>query len=997
MDQKIDNYFSLDSKENYKELVDIISKDIDNKNIKILEFIECLGKYLTENKEFRRKKVIILLSGVIESISRKILDSQQIHVLTRFYCDCLCDQSCVKEILSGLYSLQKMDFFDDKEAVFMCGGLFKNFDSESNIQSIRYVVFQILSELVIKHQKALKKMGPEFIKGLIKIIGREKDPRNLILVFSIMNTVISEFDITSYAKDIFDLLFCYFPITFKPSINDVFGITSDDLKFWLNKCLSANDILSPYSIPLLINKYNFSSVSIKKDILDILSFCMKTYSPNVIKIYVLQIWNTLKNDLFEGTDDDFLKKSLDCLFIISKTLSKETSEISKKNSLLEFFSFISNEINDHFKEPDTKTAKNGIKILYALSSSSKYAFEILSKFCVSDLVSRFEKEDSINTKTAILELLSFILLSGLHVYGSYEKKIDEIPDDSILIQEKDRLLTISYNSLTTSSFSNKYIKAAAIRFLLTFSQIHDLLQYNELKLIVEYYNEIIIKEDSLKAEALDALVKIAEIKPNLIFEITFPNFLKLLSEESYSLTLNNLFQSQDEVILTTLSYLCVEKRLFTTLTTHLIKKFDDIIFVNDRKILYGRALMFTLLLAIRTNFTRKKLDIGSYINQLLPQLFTRVINACIDSKENIIIDSKIISIISQITNLIVRSSNFQKQKLFIADLINLFINGNSNLLFLSKNTEILKVFKPFDKNSTLYQKKTLPIFISAFAGIQKELLPLDLKLVFIKTATDLILENQLEDEQRIFLFRFISLIYNKYSDELNSDYCEIFLNEISKFSENDISKKKLMILYIFWVIKALILKTNKYGYVLLDKLINFLDDKHLGEFISYNFGIILDEDELINKENYASLQENLKSNYLVIFSYVIQYIPKQVIFPELVSIFPILLQCFSLDNCKLKASNINTLYTITLESPDLVVEHLASIIPFLLTFITKKDNSTNIQITALQCLGLFPTVLKTESIYPFKNKIIRKLTMVLDDPKKDVREEARKTKHKWHI
>ncbi|KTW29317.1 hypothetical protein T552_01272 [Pneumocystis carinii B80] len=870
MYQKINSYFSLDSEENYEELVNIISKEIDNKNVKIHEFIEYLGGYLVKNKESMREKVIILLSSVIESISRRTLDSQQIYVMMRFYCDCLFDQSCIKEIISGLYSLQKMDFFDEEKAVFMCKGLFKNFDSESNIQSIRYNVFQILNELITKHQEALKKMGPEFIKGLIKIIGREKDPRNLILVFSILNTVISEFDITFYAKDIFDLLFCYFPITFKSSINDVFGITSDDLKFWLNKCLSANDILSSYSIPLLIDKYNFSSISIKKDILDVLSFCMEAYSPSVVEIYVLQIWNTLKNDLFKDTDADFLKKSLDCLFIISKILSKETLETSKKKTLVEFFSFISDEINEHFKEPDTKTAKNAIKILYALSSSSKYAFEILSKICVSDLISRFEKEDSLNTKTAILELLSFILQSGLHVYGSYEKKIDEIPDDSVLIQEKDRLLTISYNSLTDSPFLNEYIKAAAIHFLLNFSQIHDLLQYNELKLIVEYFNEIIIKENNLKAEALEALVKIAEINPNLIFETTFPNFLKLLSEENYSITLNNHSPSQDEVILTTLSHLCVEKQLFTTLNTHLIKKFDDIISVNDRKILYGRALMFTLLLAIRTNFTRKKLDIGSYIDQLLPELFTRVINSCTGSRENIILDSKIISIISQITNLIVRSSNYQKQKLFIADLINLFINGNSNLLFLSKNTEILKAFKPFDKNSTLYQKKTLPIFISAFAGIQRELLPIDLMSFFIKITADLILENQLEDEQRIFLFRFISLIYNKYN-EPNFDYCEIFLNEISKFSEDDIPKKKLMILYILWVIKALILKTNKYGYVLLDKVINLLDDKHLCKFISNNFGIILVEDELINKENYASVRLLYKQNF---FYYILPKLTK---------------------------------------------------------------------------------------------------------------------------
>ncbi|KTW26823.1 uncharacterized protein T551_03285 [Pneumocystis jirovecii RU7] len=1021
MDHKIKNYFSLDS-QNYEELINIISKDIDNKNLKILEFIEFIGEYLTGNENPKRKKAISMLSKVIESISPEALHSKQIYVITRFFCGCLDDQSFLKEILIGLYSLQKMVFFEDKETIFLCTELFKKFNPENNIQSNRYIVFQIMDELIKKHKEILKKMGSEFIEGFIKIIGREKDPRNLILIFSIMNIVISEFNITLYAKDIFNLLFCYFPITFKPSPNDVFEVTTENLKLWLKKCVSANDELSSYSIPSLIDKYDFSPINTKKDIIDMLSFCMETYSPDVIETYIIQIWNMLKNEIFEKSDDDLVKKSLDCLFIISKVFSQEISKNSENTSLIKFLTPISDEINKHFEEPGTKTAKNSIKILYSLSSASKYAFELLFEHCIPSLLSRFEKEDSINTKAAILEFISFFLLSALYVYNSYNKEINEgIPINSILMKEKNRLFTILSNSLTTPFFSNKYTRAAAIHALLTFSEIHSLLQYDEVKLIVQYFNDIVLKEENnLKAEALEALVKIAETKPNLILETTFSSFLKLLSETDSATISNNCSLPLNEIILTVLSHLCVEKQLFNIFISHILNTFD-IISVNNENILQGRTLIFTLLLTIKINFNRKKLDIGSYIDQLLPELFTRVVNSCIHSTENIIMDSKIINIISQIANLIVRCSNLEKQKLFINDLINLFMNGESNLLFLSKNI-MLKEFNPFKKNSNLYQKRTISIFVSAFAGIRKEVYFLIYsKLNFIKITTSLILENHLEDQQQIFLFKFISLIYNKFDNNIESNYCETLLDKIS---ENNFSKKKIIILYTFWVIKALILKINKYGYTLLNKLIDLMNDKYLGEFISHNFEIIVNEDELINKENFASIRllykqfffcfilpklakilkylnyyanklTDLKSNYLIALSYVIQNTPKHIILPELASVLPLLLQCFSLDDYKLKVSNINILYIITLESSDLIIEHLGSLIPFLLTFSTEKhNNDINVQIAALKCLGLFPTILKTEFILPFKNTVIRKLVEVLDDPKRDVRIEASKAKHK---
>lgn len=43
-------------------------------------------------------------------------------------------------------------------------------------------------------------MGGEFIVGLVDLVGGEKDPRNLMIVFSVIKVVLIEFDIIPHIE-----------------------------------------------------------------------------------------------------------------------------------------------------------------------------------------------------------------------------------------------------------------------------------------------------------------------------------------------------------------------------------------------------------------------------------------------------------------------------------------------------------------------------------------------------------------------------------------------------------------------------------------------------------------------------------------------------------------------------------------------------------------------------------------------------------------------------
>lgn len=93
-------------------------------------------------------------------------------------------------------------------------------------------------------------MGTAFTAGYIALAEGEKDPRNLLVAFAIVRVILIEFDISAHVEvgflcydglftaehilqSLFNITFCYFPITFRPPPNDPYGITTDDLRLAL--------------------------------------------------------------------------------------------------------------------------------------------------------------------------------------------------------------------------------------------------------------------------------------------------------------------------------------------------------------------------------------------------------------------------------------------------------------------------------------------------------------------------------------------------------------------------------------------------------------------------------------------------------------------------------------------------------------------------------------------------------------------------------------------
>lgn len=73
-------------------------------------------------------------------------------------------------------------------------------DLQISSQAHRLEVLELLNDLMFKHRDALKELGDQAVVGITGLVGGEKDPRNLMVIFSILKVVMTEWDMSGHAE-----------------------------------------------------------------------------------------------------------------------------------------------------------------------------------------------------------------------------------------------------------------------------------------------------------------------------------------------------------------------------------------------------------------------------------------------------------------------------------------------------------------------------------------------------------------------------------------------------------------------------------------------------------------------------------------------------------------------------------------------------------------------------------------------------------------------------
>jgi DNA repair/transcription protein MET18/MMS19 len=207
---------------------------------------------------------VSLLSHVLSRCDATRVSSQAATVLIQFYLARLDDQASVGDLLMGVHALVAMGVVSKTDQLAIPTRIFAELNVQSHPQNVRYDIFRTFSLMLANNLDGVKKIQKDFIGGFIHCMSGEKDPRNLVILFKLAKEIVEHLDLfPNFSQDLFEVVFCYFPITFRPPPDDIYGITAEHLKESLRDVVVSSPLFAIHSIPVILEKLSSSSPSAK--------------------------------------------------------------------------------------------------------------------------------------------------------------------------------------------------------------------------------------------------------------------------------------------------------------------------------------------------------------------------------------------------------------------------------------------------------------------------------------------------------------------------------------------------------------------------------------------------------------------------------------------------------------------------------------------------------------------------------------------------------------
>lgn len=268
--------------------------------------------------------------------------------------------------------------------------------------------------------------------------------------------------IEDVAEEFFDVISCYFPISFKTDPDDPRGITSEGLSENLKLSLGASPYFAPFAIPFFLEKFSSTQIDVKLETLNTMGYCCSKYGRAKILPFATEIWQTLKSEIMRTSDNNILDNALFTIGKIAGVLCEGNESVTKK---LESISGVIDPVIKELGSPEPKYIPLFALMIKSSCLSSEVACDIVYNYLIPQISSMFYETSNRDKKAGILTVFSRVLESmSLHekLIKKDISKIEEIVLSNLmndtLQKEAINVLTriIFYNTQDSKSFEHLF-------------------------------------------------------------------------------------------------------------------------------------------------------------------------------------------------------------------------------------------------------------------------------------------------------------------------------------------------------------------------------------------------------------------------------------------------------------------------------------------------------------------------------------------------------------
>ncbi|KAI8354611.1 Dos2-interacting transcription regulator of RNA-Pol-II-domain-containing protein [Choanephora cucurbitarum] len=864
MDKCIREYMSLGNKNaNTNQVLNKLLDFVCNKSAKValLELIQHLSVYLANEDNDLRLRAITMLSHIIKRCDQEDLDESTTFAVVSLYCDCLHDEAIVPGIVPGLAVLTNEHQHFNKKCVHI---LLESLTNEVQVQEFphctRHTLLQIFENLLKYYCDDVKSWSDIYISGFVKAISGEKDPRNLMTVYSTVLKMTRQLDISDYAENLFAAISCYFPITFKSSSEHAYGVTAKDLKSSLRKCMASTPLFSDYALPLLLQKLTTTSGSAKKDTIESLTACIPTYPANDFFAIGAKLLNAIKIELFNDDPDPSLKEpSLEAIKAIAKVT---TVDPKRESDALSVLKYLVNDCIQLLSELNERNVKPSSLVLRAIASASPFAYCLVENAVMAKLLRQYEEKIDISDRYLLLCTMIALIQARKTVYGTSDRGEEPDPNEtnhsSILFSHKRRIIDI-FVFIIKQPIEHTEVHMMATLGLGQLCVLKNYLRKDERTFCVQELSKILQREHDrkLRASVETSLSEIATLDSTLISNITMPILMKCLPEfssnESSGLAdLKPTFESVQN--------LCTSFCIYRTVEHDLLQKFMNTCSHNkDQK--YAFEIISTLLKLIqaRENESRLSECAKNLVHNLISSTASAAKDTTITPGDAIILNLDIVETISLIIQAVFRNMNEEEQKEYAIKIFKYFKDGDLSEFGMIFNNDIN--FCPLSANTSNAQAACVPIFAAMISAVHSnELLPIESEARFLDFVVNEALRTTRET-QLVSFCRILASILNKWkSTEDRDNYIQSYQKKLKICVENENSNSALA-LYI-WTTKALVIQSHKDYEKMTDMILHWMNHPVIGKKASYGFDVLTINDLLcLNKQCFANVSLLYKQKF----------------------------------------------------------------------------------------------------------------------------------------
>jgi DNA repair/transcription protein MET18/MMS19 len=860
----------------------------------------------------------------------------------------------------------------------------------------------------------------------------EKDPRNLMVIFSILQVPATEWDVSANAQDLFNAAFNYFPITFRPPPDDPYGITAQNLKDRLRGCISASAYFAPYAFPALLDKLDSTSTNTKvrlglsvlapspantvqRDVLQALFDCVSKFGSRTVSLYAVTLWDALKFEVLHVQEEDLAEEALKTLSQIAIELSREAAE-----SLPAYLRPIGKECNEHLEDAPTKQSQAAARILRSIASASSLACNVLTFGLLPRLFMLYQSTDVIAKRRALVETLGQLLHANIVVFGDWRAAstpningvgskayVNFNSGGNALRKLSQQTLDILRTAIVAAPIKEVSFRLALLDTLTQLAKVRGVLSDEEIAGNIRIFSDIVVSEESygkdeLKEVAINSLVEVAHQKPQVVIDHAFPAFLATLPDkdsngpETYVPTLEAFAKLGSEAL------------VFDTVVLRLKNKFNAAVH-NGASSTYLEAILSALLYAFSQSIAgassisgpENPTDFEGYFHNLVIPLIKQVVVELDADRQN----DAIFYLTARLTNVILRILPSDTQKTLSGEAYP-YLGYSDSPACLS----------PLQNGSDNPRRIILSTYI--VAALRRDV-PLPSKASAAALAK-CALSNDLSLGTKVATLQQLSLVINKFIplSNIKSVLEPILHSSLSLLSPQNLNPDSIRV--IFAVFKGLVLRNAPALDAIISSLLSALSDPHNGRIVAHGFSTVLQADEILTKEDYCIISAlhkqkifmllvpelaagfrqadtSVKPNYLIALAGILRWLPYTILSPQLESLIPLLLQTLDIDGeDDVKAGTIDTLISILNANPKALEEHASSLITRLLKISAGDKNApARVRAEALKCLNLVSVRMRTEIIVPFMKQVVKRLVTALDDRKRNVRAEAVRCRAKW--